>query len=214
MKNKSLLIILSLFLFSSSIKAQYLGAQLGTSYLIGLKPMVSIGLHFNTILFDQNFEFGANYHLPIKYTGTDYAQDITGSGGQITIAYTEKLSMFDLHVLYRYYFSDNSITDGGLYIFGGGTVGIGHSAITPGTYDKAKYRLSTFFDEPNTNYFQPYFTLGLGWDKVLENDHILGFQFLLNLNGNTFNSRSGVSGDATMPSFVGLRAMYSIPLGN
>lgn len=211
MKNK-LIICLLLVLISNSIKAQYIGAQLGTSYFIGLKLMPTIGVHVNAPLFDQNFQFGFNYHLPIKLEGTDYATE-KGTGNQIDIPYTDKISVFDLHILYRYYFNDNEVEDGGWYALGGGTLGIGRSKITPGVYDPNYYTLSDFFSEPNSTFFQPYLTLGMGFDKVLDNDHILGFQINLNLNSTNYNSRTGASGDISMPSFLGLRATYSLPIG-
>jgi hypothetical protein len=215
MKNKILLtLVLFLFVFSKTIKAQYLGGQVGVSYIFGFKAMPTIGLHFNTMLWEQPVTFGLNYHLPFKIDGSTDAIDVTGYGNDLTLAYVDKISMFDFHAFYRYYFGDNSLEDGGMYALGGFTVGIAHETIIPGAYDASKYRLSSDFDQLTYTYVQPYLTLGLGYDYKLDNDHLLGVQFLLNLNATSFNSRTGASGDQTIPSFVGLRATYALPLSN
>ena len=215
MKIKFLFSLLFLF-YALTIKAQpVIGVQAGASYIFGVKLMPTIGAHFITDINEQIFQIGLNYHLPFKYIGESYANPIDpNTGSQIRITYTEKISIFDLHVFYRYYFGDNSFEDGGFYGMGGITLALARSKVTPGPYDATKYRLGSDFDDPNTTYFQPYLSLGIGYDKVLDNEQIIGFQFLLNLNATSYNSRSGASGDQSIPSFIGLRALYSLPLGN
>jgi len=213
MKNKFLAVIF-LFILSPALKSQYIGAQLGASYLLGVKLMPGIGVHFTPLIFNQPFSFGLNYHLPFKIEDYDYADPIDWTGSQIKVSYTDKVNMFDFHFYWRYYFGDNSLEDGGWYAFPGVCLGIAHVKTTPGPYDATKYRLSSNFDQTSTLFVQPYITLGIGYEKVLDNDHQLGFQFLLNLNSTNYNSRTGAAGDPVLPSMVGLRATYSLPLGN
>jgi hypothetical protein len=214
MRNQFLLCILFLAIISSTKAQMYIGGQLGTSYLIGLKPMISLGAHFNVVIKEEPIQFGINYHLPISYSGTDYLNPFSNQYDQKEITYTFKISAFDIHAMYRYYFNDAEMSDGGFYLLGGISVAIAREVITIPPYDKTIYYASDYLSNSPNLYPQFYINIGAGYDFVLSNDHILGGQLLLCLNGNTFNSQSGSSGDAALPSMIALKAHYSLPIGD
>lgn len=205
-----------LFIFCISSQAQMaVGFHFGGTYYIGIKPMLNLGGNFIFPIAEQPIEVGISYHLPIKYASTDYANPFSSSNNQIEVDINNKISIIDIRASYRYYFSDNEFDDGGLYANGGFALGIGTEKVTVVTpYDKTTHYMDEYYDKSSHLYFQPYIHIALGYDKLMDNDQMIGGQLFFNLTGGTYNSRSGSSVDANIPGCVGLRLTYTLPLGN
>jgi hypothetical protein len=211
-----ILTVLLLLVAISQLKAQmYVGGQLSMSYLFGYKALPGIGVHLTTPIKEQPFEFAFNYHLPTTlFEDADPAYARDGSGEHIAVPYKFKVSMFDIGVTYRWYFGDAEMDEGGFYGLGGLTIGVAKATTVYEKYDETKYNLDVSADELSAWYSQPYLSLGLGYDHLLGNDHMIGAQFILNLNATSFNSQTGASGDPDLPSTIGLKVNYSIPIGD
>jgi len=214
MKSKILLALL--FAFSLKLSAQTgVGFHLGGSYYFGLKPMVNLGGNFIVPIKENPIEFGLSYHLPFSITSTDYANPFSSANSQITVDVKERFAIWDIRASYRYYFNDNEFEDGGWYAQGGVALGIGTDNVSVLTnYDKSQYYVSDFYSNSKHVFIQPYLHVVLGYDKVLDNDQMMGGQLYVNITNSTYNSRTGSSEDVTIPGCIGLRLTYTLPLGN
>jgi hypothetical protein len=212
-----LLSFIFLMFINISTRSQfgYIGPQVGLSYFN--KGGATPAFGFTTVMRatqDAYAQYNFSYHPGLHFEGVDSAYAIHG-GSNIPVNFKNKMKVYELGILGRGNLGGNDFSDGGLYIMIGFALELGINKITMDPIDEENYSYSSFLENQDPINMQLSFQCGLGYEKVLGNDHYFGGQFIISLTHPKIGNHADDAGPniTSVPGYVGLKAYYAIPFG-